>query len=660
LPSGNKKISKNQAPSKTKTKVNVDINLPLNRTTKIIIGIGLFLLSAGLAWYYIYWSFIVNKEYCFPLDDPWIHLNFARNLIEFGSYSYFKNEIVTAGSTSPIYTLILALGYVFIKNEFLLSFSLGILFFSLTAITIYKLFGSLFKENWVGIAAVLIFAMDRWMNYFADSGMETTCYIFLLILAYYFYIKRKPVLFGLILGLTIWARPDAIAFMAAIAIDYLVLFLISRKTSKENVSPPLFTRSQVIRFAAAFGIILLAYFVMNMALSGSLLPNTYSAKTVYYTPELRSRTDFLKFEVWGYFTSSSYTMLIVPFIIGVILIIHGLLKRRYNNVLAALLFILFLVFLYWYKLPFAAVKGRYLVPIIPFYIIVSVYGAGELFRTIAVFLNERKVMNFLCIAFFAITIIYTASAYIAHKNDYAEQTHRIAIRNVAAAKWLDKNTPENSIIATHDIGAIGYYTRRKIVDVAGLISPQFTPKLFDPDFASFMTDEMTKQNVSYIAFMKEWYQVSNQYPLFEAGDNNSEVISIYKFDNKKTHVVSREASGALQMIIQYISSKQVPQAQQLANRLVSKDPRLAPAFYYLSYTYSVSGNFPDAEKYLIKALEIFPQYHEALNALVETYKLEHKPEDAKNYLRNYLVSYPADSNAIKLLASIQDTTGTHK
>ena len=42
----------------------------------------------------------------FPLDDPWIHLQFARNLREFGAFSYFRNEMVTAGSTSPLYTIL--------------------------------------------------------------------------------------------------------------------------------------------------------------------------------------------------------------------------------------------------------------------------------------------------------------------------------------------------------------------------------------------------------------------------------------------------------------------------------------------------------------------------------------------------------------------------
>ena len=64
----------------------------------------------------------------FPLDDPWIHLTYARNLHIHHSFSYFPGEKATAGSTSPLYTLLLALGFAFTRNEKVLSYVLGILF----------------------------------------------------------------------------------------------------------------------------------------------------------------------------------------------------------------------------------------------------------------------------------------------------------------------------------------------------------------------------------------------------------------------------------------------------------------------------------------------------------------------------------------------------
>jgi len=47
----------------------------------------------------------------FPLDDSWIHLHFARNIAEGAGFAYNPGAPV-AGSTAPLWTLLLALGVV--------------------------------------------------------------------------------------------------------------------------------------------------------------------------------------------------------------------------------------------------------------------------------------------------------------------------------------------------------------------------------------------------------------------------------------------------------------------------------------------------------------------------------------------------------------------
>jgi hypothetical protein len=44
-------------------------------------------------------------------------------------------------------------------------------------------------------------------------------------------------------------------------------------------------------------------------------------------------------------------------------------------------------------------------------------------------------------------------------------------------RWLERNTPPDAVVATPDIGAIGYYSRRRVVDLAGLITPAMVPHL---------------------------------------------------------------------------------------------------------------------------------------------------------------------------------------
>jgi len=118
------------------------------------------LLAVAAGIYLIYSSYKTNGYFGFPLDDPWIHLTFAKNLIEYGSFSYFKNELVTSGSTSPIYTLLLALFYIISKNEFIISYTAGIIFGALTVFAMIKLSLLQFKNfELLAILAALLIAL---------------------------------------------------------------------------------------------------------------------------------------------------------------------------------------------------------------------------------------------------------------------------------------------------------------------------------------------------------------------------------------------------------------------------------------------------------------------------------------------------------------------
>jgi len=315
--------------------------------------------------------------------------------------------------------------------------------------------------------------------------------------------------------------------------------------------------------------------------------------------------------------------------------------------------------MYWYKLPYAHRFGRYLMPIIPFYILLFVYGTREFYRFLYKYYREKTFVNSLNYIFFGITVVYFASSYYDHRELYAEQTRHISIRQVAAGKWLKENTPEDAVIATHDVGAIAYYSNRKIVDVAGLISPEFTKRLLDRDFSSFMVQEMKKQNVSYIAFLREWYQVVNQPALLVAGDKNFEIMEVYKFDPQRTHVLSREVNSINEYAMQLLQSagggKQVSQVINLLNRSVSMDPASSLTYFLLAYAYQVSGDIENSEKNLIKAVEIFPGYRGAVFMLADILKKQNKFPEARKYTENYLKLNPDDTTAVKLLNSLSDT-----
>jgi hypothetical protein len=48
---------------------------------------------------------------------------------------------------------------------------------------------------------------------------------------------------------------------------------------------------------------------------------------------------------------------------------------------------------------------------------------------------------------------------------------------VAWGRWFDRHAAPGAVIATPDIGAIGYYSRRRVVDLAGLVTPAMVEPL---------------------------------------------------------------------------------------------------------------------------------------------------------------------------------------
>jgi hypothetical protein len=50
---------------------------------------------------------------------------------------------------------------------------------------------------------------------------------------------------------------------------------------------------------------------------------------------------------------------------------------------------------------------------------------------------------------------------------------------VASAHWIQNHIPTDQTLAIHDIGAVGYFAPRPMLDLAGLVSPEIVPFILD-------------------------------------------------------------------------------------------------------------------------------------------------------------------------------------
>jgi hypothetical protein len=60
----------------------------------------------------------------------------------------------------------------------------------------------------------------------------------------------------------------------------------------------------------------------------------------------------------------------------------------------------------------------------------------------------------------------------------------------------------------HDIGAMGYFSDRELIDLAGLINPEVIPFIRDEEK---IHDYMLKKNAAYFVGFNDWYEGSGQW-----------------------------------------------------------------------------------------------------------------------------------------------------
>ena len=152
-------------------------------------------------------------------------------------------------------------------------------------------------------------------------------------------------------------------------------------------------------------------------------------------------------------------------------------------------------------MPVTYQHGRYQIPVIPFFILVGVGGTAYLLRPRVRIL----VLRVLSRALVAATLLLFLAFLVLGARAYATDVAFIQGEMVAVARWLESNVPPDSLIAVHDIGAIGYFTPRPLLDLAGLVTPEIIPFITDE---RLLIEFIQAQGADYVVFFPDW---SNAY-----------------------------------------------------------------------------------------------------------------------------------------------------
>jgi len=438
-----------------------------------VLGVAVYVLAA--AWVY---------RPGFPLDDSWIHLTYARNLALLGEWSFLPGQS-SAGSTSPLWTFLLAIGFFLPGAPYLWTYWLGGLLLFLLAWRVEMTLRQMqpaYKTvvPWAGL--LIIF---EWrLAWSAASGMETLLHALIVLVVLSLLILNQPrfLLMGILVGLSVWSRPDGVTLLGPVGL----FALLQPATRREKMNAAL-------QVSLGFAFLFVPYLFFNLVLAGTPWPNTFYAKQAEYASWQAEPLSVKLGEFAGtYFVGT--TLALLPAVL--ILVLKSIQKRGWG-ILLTFVWVLGYAGLYTARLPLYQ-YGRYVMPTLPIFLVLGLVFLVFWLPVVRTHAQRRLRFAWLALIGMMGHIFWGYGAYL-----YAQNVSWIESEMVQTAHWTAENLPADALVAVHDIGALGYFdSQRQLIDLAGLISPEVVPFIRDE---KRLAEHLREQGATHLVVFPGWY-----------------------------------------------------------------------------------------------------------------------------------------------------------
>lgn len=384
-------------------------------------------------------------------DDAYISYRYARNIAQGRGFVYNLGEPVL-GTTTALYTLLLAGMSVIWQDIPTLSHVIGIVAWLLCIPTIYGIVRTDGHELAALISASLIATNALFLNVL---GMETTVYVLVALLAFYFFLNERYTWAGVCAGLAFLTRWDGILVTGVLAFAGM---LERRKQSHRS-----------LLVSACFVVPWLVYSQLTF---GSIFPNTLFAKAGQGWNQDLGGTEI-----------GSFARALIPMVRSacrqnrLVLVLVG--SSAVGAVSALRDRRRWWPLLLWTAAYFTGytVLGVlsfpwYYPPLVPAFLLLVGQGVEELIEPLPRSPKWPRVG--LTVLVVALCLIPSVDRLLANRRSGMDK-HLATY--VEVGKWLRDHTAPDSSVATIEIGVIGFYSDRTIVDPMGLVSPEMVGHL---------------------------------------------------------------------------------------------------------------------------------------------------------------------------------------
>jgi len=430
-------------------------------------------------WLLLYGGLVVGVTFAafhhWAYDDPFITFRYAENLRSSLGFVYNPGERVLS-TTTPLYTLLLAgLGYLWSDLPHL-SNLISALSLALSGVFLY-LIGQRWGEPAAGLVTAALFPFFPLMA--TTFGAETCFYVMLILGAFVLYARERHLEAMALAALATLTRADG----ALVAVMLGMAFFVTH-------------RRIPWRPLLLFVLLIAPWYLFSWGYFGSPFPVTLTAKQHQAQMAISESfaQGFLRL-LRGYARQPLYWLHGILALLGIGYAIFR--NRRW------------LPFLSWGVLYFVSYTllgvSRYFwyyVPLVPVALAAVGLGVAAIKRCLPSPLIRGWRGVGLLILLLAL-LLWPQGKGLRYMHDHPDRRAGI-YREIGM--WLAENTPPEASVGTLEVGIIGYYAHRWMVDFAGLIQP---------DVALQMGQETTYQDTAlwsawryhpdYLVLNSDWF-----------------------------------------------------------------------------------------------------------------------------------------------------------
>jgi hypothetical protein len=394
----------------------------------------------------------LNKN--FLLDDALIYYRYIRNFLDGNGLVYNIGERFNA-LTSPAYVYISILFSLITREVETTQLVINCITIISSGILISVIFYQL-KKDLLAFISSIIFITTRY--FYTTFGLETNMFIFFSLLCIFLYFNKRPYLLSLFSALLILTRGEGI---------FLVVILWSLILYQSG------TRYK-LKYFLIIASILLLNFGFNYFYYGDFLPHTFTAKIDQGSSGLWGvKFSFLLDSNFLYHIAFNNQAFFILFILVLLLI--GLVNHWSEEFSLILLLYCLLITVFHLAFNIQSYHWYYAIHFLTLVVFIG-YGVNDTISYISQKYKSALLRTCLVILIFIYPALTQVELFRLLSHEGPNQNYKII------GEWINGNTPENCKVTCLEIGHIGWFSKRYIVDLVGLINPSISDALGKHDY----------------------------------------------------------------------------------------------------------------------------------------------------------------------------------